>query len=291
MAPYQREARLPMRKGLSLGAVALVLALGAACGAKPHALPRYVYYPAGGDTSAATADAAPGDTPPAETSDDPTPVDYVNAAPAATAQEPAPAPGPISTNFGAPNAIGRVEIPKVGVSQPMFEGNSLDVLANGPGHWPGTPMPGDVGNVVVAGHRVTHTHPFLDIDQLQPGDQVIFTTAAGRFVYAVTQTFIVTPDATWIANPTSDPTITLFACHPKHQKTHRIVVTGHLIAADRTAPPAPKPAPAPAHPSPPPAPAPAPAPSPSPPPATNPDPSPPPDTQPGCTGWICLSSR
>src|SRR5205085_2692075 len=81
-------------------------------------------------------------------------------------------------------------------AQPMFDGVDLDVLANGPGHWPGTPMPGDVGNVVVAGHRVTHTHPFLDIDQLNPGDQVIFTTSAGRFVYAVTQTFIVTPDAT-----------------------------------------------------------------------------------------------
>jgi len=275
-----------MRKGLRFAAIALVLLLGAACGAQPHALPRYVYYPAGGDTAAAPADAAPGDPLPADTSDDPTPVDYVNANPAATAQ-PAPGPGPINTNFGAPNAIGRVDIPKVGVSQPMFDGVDLDVLANGPGHWPGTPMPGDVGNVVVAGHRVTHTHPFLDIDQLNPGDQVIFTTSAGRFVYAVTQTFIVTPDATWIANPTSDPTITLFACHPKHEKTHRIVVTGHLIAADRTAPP-----PAPAHATPPPAPPPAPppTPAPSPPPAPAPS-SPPPDSQPRCNSWICLSGR
>src|SRR5205823_14916375 len=145
---------------------------------------------------------------------------------------------------------------------------------NGPGHWPGTPMPGDIGNVVVAGHRVTHTHPFLDIDQLNPGDQVIFTTATGRFVYAVSQTFIVTPDATWIANPTSDPTMTLFACHPKHEKTHRIVVTGHLISAQRTAPPPPPPK-APPTPAPPPAPAPAPAHSspPPPPPTTTTTPS------------------
>src|SRR2546421_12175122 len=98
-----------MRKGLSLGAVALVLALGAACGAQPHALPRYVYYPAGGDTSA-SADAAPADTLPADASDDPSTVDYVNATPAATAQ-PAPVPGPSGPTFGAPNAIGRVEIP------------------------------------------------------------------------------------------------------------------------------------------------------------------------------------
>ena len=275
-----------MRKGLTFGAIALVLALGAACGARPHALPRYVYYPAAGDTS---ADAAPGDTLPADTSDDPTPVDYVNATPAATAPQAAPS-GPISASFGAPNAIGRVEIPKIGVSQPMFEGVGLDVLANGPGHWPGTAMPGDVGNVVVAGHRVTHTHPFLDIDQLQPGDQVVFTTSGGRFVYAVTQTFIVTPDATWIANPTSDPTITLFACHPKHEKTHRIVVTGHLVSADRTAPPTPAHAPPPPPPPSSPPPAPAPAPAPSPPPATPPQ-SPSQDSQPHCNSWLCLTSR
>jgi sortase A len=277
-----------MRKGLALGAIGFLLTLGTACGARPQAQGRYIYYPGATDTPATSADAAPGDTLPADTSDDPTPVDYVNANPAATAQ-PAPAAAPLGNNFGAPNAIGRIEIPKIGVVQPMFEGVGLDVLANGPGHWPGTPMPGDVGNVTVAGHRVTHTHPFLDIDQLLPGDQVIFTTAAGRFVYAVAQTFIVTPDATWIANPTSDPTITLFACHPKHEKTHRIVVTGHLVSADRTAP---APAAAVGAPSPPPSPAPAPAPAPTPQPATTPAAAPPPqDPQPRCTGMICLFGR
>jgi LPXTG-site transpeptidase (sortase) family protein len=248
-----------MRKGLSLGAVALVLLLGAACGARQETQRRWVYYPSY-DQQGTTADAATGGTLPADAADDPTPADYVDATPAAVTPAPAPVSQGINLDFGARNAIGRIDIPKIGLSQPMFEGVGLDVLANGPGHWPGTAMPGDPSNAVVAGHRVTHTHPFLDIDQLQPGDQVIFTTAAGRFVYAVSQTFIVTPDATWIANPTSDPTITLFACHPKHEKTHRIVVTGHLISAQRTAPPPPPPAP-----PPPKQPAPAPAPAPVPP--------------------------
>jgi sortase A len=274
-----------MRKGLALGAVALVLLLGAACGARPTAQPRYVYYPGGSYTTDTVADAAPGDTLPADTSDDPTPVDYVNAAPAA-APQPAPPASAINMDFGARNAIGRVEIPKIGVDQPMFEGVGLDVLANGPGHWPGTAMPGDAGNEVVAGHRVTHTHPFLDIDQLQPGDQVIFTTPAGRFVYAVTQTFIVTPDATWIANPTSDPTMTLFACHPKHEKTHRIVVTGHLVSAQRTTPPPPPPSPA--APTPPP-PQRGPAPPPNPPATTST--TAPPESTPRCTAWICPFGR
>ena len=278
-----------MRKGFTLGVVALTLLLGAACGAHQHAQPRYVYYPIAGEAPPTSADAAPGDTLPADTSDDPTPVDYVNANPAATAPPAARPNAPINMDFGARGAIGRVEIPKLGVSQPMFEGVGLDVLANGPGHWPGTAMPGDTGNNVVAGHRVTHTHPFLDIDQLQPGDQVIFTTGAGRFVYAVTQSFVVTPDSTWIANPTSDPTMTLFACHPKHQKTHRYVVVGHLISAQRTAPP-PQPAHSSAPPPPPPPAAPAPGPSSPPPPATT-NTTQPPQTQPRCTGWVCLSNR
>lgn len=277
-----------MRKGLILSIAALVVLLGTACGAKPHPQARYIYYPGPDQAQATSADAAPADTLPAE-ADDPAPADYVDAQPAAVNPRPAPVPGPINMDFGAKNAIGRVEIPKVGVIQPMFEGVTLDVLANGPGHWPGTAMPGDAGNNVVAGHRVTHTHPFFDIDLLQPGDQVIFTTAAGRFVYAVTQSFVVTPDASWIANPTSEPTMTLFACHPKHQKSHRYVVVGHLIAAQRTAPPpAPAPRPAPAsH---------APTPPPPPPPAGHSASTPPPsDTTTTTTprnrcggGWICI---
>ena len=269
-----------MGKGLKLGAAALVLLLGAACGGRPQVQPRYLYYPGPDQATATSVEPATDGTLPGEAADDPTPADYVNAAPAAVNAAPA-----------TPGAIGRVEIPKVGVSQPMFEGVGLDVLANGPGHWSGTAMPGDNGNAVVAGHRVTHTHPFLDIDQLNAGDEVIFTTAAGRFVYAVTQTFVVTPDATWIANPTTDPTITLFACHPKHEKTHRIVVTGHLIAAQRTAPPAPPPKPAPAAPSP----APAPPPPAEAPAAATPPPAPPstapPESQPKCDSWLCLGGH
>ena len=259
-----------MRKGLSFGAAALVLLLGVACGARPTTQARYVYYPQVAESpTTSAADAASPDTLPADAADDPAPTPYVDARPAATAARPGTAPPPINLDFGARNAIGRVEIPKIGVSQPMFEGIGLDVLANGPGHWPGTAMPGDAGNNVVAGHRVTHSHPFLDIDQLQPGDQVVFTTAAGRFVYAVTQFFVVTPNDTWIANPTSEPTMTLFACHPKHEKSHRYVVVGKLLSAQRTA--APPPASHGAAPSAPPPPAP-------PPPPANASPPPPSDT-------------
>jgi LPXTG-site transpeptidase (sortase) family protein len=276
-----------MRKGLTLSAVALTLLLGVACGARPETQRRWVYYPAD-QAQSNTVESATGDTLPADAADDPAPTDFVDARPAATNPTATPGPGPINLDFGARNAIGRIEIPKIGLSQPMFEGVGLDVLANGPGHWPGTAMPGDAGNDVVAGHRVTHTHPFLDIDQLQPGDQVIFTTAAGRFVYAVSKSFVVTPDAAWIANPTPDPTMTLFACHPKHQKTHRYVVVGTLVAAQRTAPPPPpqQPAPPPPRPAQPTPAPPAPGNSTPPPPQSTPDTTPPRNRCGG--GLICI---
>jgi sortase A len=90
-------------------------------------------------------------------------------------------------------------------------------------------MPGRRGNAVFAGHRVTHDHPFMDLDLLAPGDKVIFDMAHGTFTYAITSIKIVQPEDLNIIFPTPKPTITLFACHPKHSAAQRIVVTGTLI--------------------------------------------------------------
>ena len=125
--------------------------------------------------------------------------------------------------------LGTIEIPKIGVSKPFFEGITLTTLDHGPGHWPGTAMPGQQGNVVVAGHRVSHDKPFRHLEQLEPGDDVIFTTDAGQFVYKVTSTEVVYPSAVWIADQTADYTATLFACHPAGSTKQRIVV--HLAYA------------------------------------------------------------
>ena len=90
-------------------------------------------------------------------------------------------------------------------------------------------MPGDVGNVVVGGHRVSHDKPFRNIDKLVDGDEVVFTTDAGRFVYTVVSTEVVTPDAIRIIDQTPDHTATLFACTPPGSTSHRLVV--HLALA------------------------------------------------------------
>ena len=120
--------------------------------------------------------------------------------------------------------LGTIEMPSLGVSKSLFEGVSLTVLDHGPGHWPGTAMPGHLGNVVIGGHRTSYDRPFRHIDQLRPGDDVILTTAEGRFVYKVTFTEVVTPEAMWIIDQTAAYTATLFACHPVGSTKERIVV-------------------------------------------------------------------
>lgn len=126
--------------------------------------------------------------------------------------------------------LGTIEIPKIGISKTLLEGISLNTLDVGPGHWPGTAMPGHVGNAVIAGHRTSHDKPFRNIDQLVPGDEVILTTSEGRFVYQVTATTIVAPDAMYIIDQTPDATATLFACHPPGSTKQRIVVSLALVA-------------------------------------------------------------
>jgi sortase A len=119
--------------------------------------------------------------------------------------------------------LGTLEIPKLGVTQPLLEGITLNTLDLGPGHWPGTAMPGDLGNAVVAGHRTSHGKVFRDIDQLVAGDEVVLTTDDGRFVYLVEEIVIVQPDALYIIEQTREHTATLFACHPPGSTRQRIV--------------------------------------------------------------------
>jgi sortase A len=128
-------------------------------------------------------------------------------------------------------AFGLMVIPKINLVHPIFEGIEESAIHWGPGHWPGSALPGNLGNTVFAGHRVTHTRPFLDIDLLAPGDQIIFHLATGTFTYEITDHLIVGPQDVWIANPTAAPTVTIFGCHPKHSAKQRYVVRGKLISS------------------------------------------------------------
>ena len=126
--------------------------------------------------------------------------------------------------------IGTIEIPRLGLSVPLNQGISLKSIDRGPSHWPGTALPGKVGNVVVAGHRVTHSKPFRHIDSLAVGDEIIYVVDGVRSVYAVTGHEVVTPDRTDIVTQTAEPIATLFACHPPGSARYRYVIRASLVS-------------------------------------------------------------
>ena len=131
---------------------------------------------------------------------------------------------------GSRAALGTIEIPAIDLRTRFFDGVTDEAVEKGPGHWPGTPWPGQTGNAVFAGHRTTFTRPFEDLDLLAPGDRVRTDMPNARpTIYRVFKTTVV-PEERYVDFVLRQPqgkrarTITLFACTPKGQRTHRIVV-------------------------------------------------------------------
>lgn len=157
-------------------------------------------------------------------------------APPTTAPPRLPIPDPLPEDSYAPApeiVLGTLSIPKIDLEQHLVQGMTLTAINRGPSQWPGTALPGQLGNMVVAGHRTTYSKPFHDLDLLVPGDRMIVSTVdGGVHTYAVTSTEIVTPDQTRIADQTWGYTATLFACHPPGSAAYRIVAHLQLVDAD-----------------------------------------------------------
>jgi sortase A len=144
---------------------------------------------------------------------------------------------PTPTDAGIPEgaAIGRLYIPKLGMSWVVVQGIADDDIRWAPGHYPGTALPGVVGNFSVAGHREEGL--FWDLDQIQPRDNLIVQTATNWYVYQVSQNQIVAPTAVEVLAPTPNQpgvaptaaTITLTTCNPKWDNYQRMVVHGTLV--------------------------------------------------------------
>ena len=150
-------------------------------------------------------------------------------APVQPVQPAAPIAPPADTHAAEPVIdMGSIAIPKLGVEMTMYEGIRLSTLDYGPGHWPGTALPGEDGNVVVGGHRTSKHRVFRDVDQLVPGDEIVFRDGAGEHTYLVNRVEVVEPTAMWIVEPTDTPTATLFACHPPGSTAQRIIVFADL---------------------------------------------------------------
>ena len=132
--------------------------------------------------------------------------------------------------------VSRLRIPAIDVDETVRSGISLAVIDQGVAHWSGTSPPGGDGNVVLAGHRTTHSRPFWALDRLEVGDLIYLEDGTGFDVmYRVTSAFIVTPDDIWISYDLGRPMVTLFACHPRGSANQRIVIQADLVAGRRIA--------------------------------------------------------
>jgi len=128
----------------------------------------------------------------------------------------------------ADGAIGVIRIPKIGVDQAVVEGVGVEDLKKGPGHYPGTPMPGEAGNSAIAGHRTTYGAPFNRLDELKNGDSITVRTRAGTFRYEVSSSSVVSPNEVSVLDPTPDNRLTLTTCNPKYSAAQRLIIVANL---------------------------------------------------------------
>jgi LPXTG-site transpeptidase (sortase) family protein len=128
-------------------------------------------------------------------------------------------------------ALGRLEIPKIGLRTVLVESTSRGALHRGPGHYRGTVLPGLDGTVGIAGHRTTYGAPFRRVDALHAGSSIVLRMPYGRFTYRVTGTRITTPDdASSLRSRAGTQRLVLTACHPLYSAAKRIVVSARLVA-------------------------------------------------------------
>ncbi|HZB05768.1 MAG TPA: class E sortase [Thermoleophilaceae bacterium] len=127
------------------------------------------------------------------------------------------------------DAIARIELPSIGVSEYVVEGTDTASLRKGPGHYPETPLPGDRGTTAIAGHRTTYGAPFRKIDQLRRGEPVHVDMPDGRFVYRVQRTKIVDDQDLSVLDEAGYQRLVLSACHPLYSAAQRVIVFARFV--------------------------------------------------------------
>ncbi|MFN2556208.1 MAG: class E sortase, partial [Nitriliruptorales bacterium] len=133
----------------------------------------------------------------------------------------------------------RIVIPSLGVDTIVVEGTSPEALRAGAGHYPNTPLPGQGGNVAIAGHRTTYGKPFNELDRLKPGDRVWLLTPIGDYEYGLSESppgwrsnpHITNPQDWSVIEPTPQPSVTLTTCHPKGSAAQRLIARAVLVGS------------------------------------------------------------
>ena len=142
-------------------------------------------------------------------------------------------PLPTSKDPGVGHWLGVLSIPTISLSQVIVDGTDKSQLQLGPGHYIGTAMPGEAGNVAIAGHRTTWGRPFRNLDKLHKGDQIFITTPRAAIMYRVVWIKIVSPNDTGVVAPTTTPSLTLTTCNPPYSAASRLVVRAELGAVGK----------------------------------------------------------
>jgi sortase A len=138
--------------------------------------------------------------------------------------------------------VGRINIPSIELDKFVVAGVSTEDLKRGPGLFLGSPLPGQLGNVSIAGHRTTYGAPFGRINEVKKGDRIVLETTSGTFTYVSIGTPKIVPATAIEVVKTKDPTkatLTLVSCHPKWTSAKRIIVMATLDDSVVAQPPTP----------------------------------------------------
>ncbi len=127
------------------------------------------------------------------------------------------------------HALGRLKVPRLGLSILLVTGTDHDSLTKGPGWDQRTFLPGSGKLIYIAGHRTTYLAPFAHIDSLRPGDLVTIEVPYGTFVYRVRKHVIVPSDDLAQLRSGGREVVKLQACHPRFFASHRYIVYAYPV--------------------------------------------------------------
>jgi sortase A len=134
----------------------------------------------------------------------------------------------------------RLQIPSIGLDSKIIQiGTKTDAqghflwetAAFAVGYHKGTALPGDAGNVVLSGHISSPREGaiFNKLPQVEPGDGIVVSTADRQYLYVVSETKVVTPDAVEVLDPTDEAIVTMLTCVPDGIYSHRLVVRAEAV--------------------------------------------------------------
>jgi sortase A len=128
------------------------------------------------------------------------------------------------------DALTRLVIPALKVDTVVVEGTGASALRAGAGHYPNTPLPGEEGNVAIAGHRTTYGKPFANLDRLAVGEDIVLETPIGRHVYRISRPpFVVSNNDFTVIAQIPGRTLTLTTCHPKGSASQRLIIRAEML--------------------------------------------------------------